>query len=280
MRYLTILTLVLISIPVLADDPPTKAPPDAVKTKDHAELSRLIHKMVVKEIPKEFEDRSGWGQTVPLTEKLRFPNLPRAKVKIGDKEEYPHGLWKKFRVRVDDPAKDVTIQVREFSRVDSKTIRLALDSEAALIGEGEVQHWQKGLPLGRVSGQADAVLALSMSFDVGVTLSTKKFPPELIVEPKLTELQIDLKEFNLRRVGNDKILELEGESAKNLGNDMKDTLKSLIKALEPEIKSRANAAIEKSLKEGKGNISPAALLKLTPAAKPKEKEAEDKSPPK
>jgi hypothetical protein len=239
--------------------------------RDYADFSRLIHKIVVKELPKEFEDKSGWGQMVPLTERLRFPNLPRTRVRIGDKEGYPDGLWKKFKVRITDPERDLKIKVREFSKLDAKTFRLAVDSEVALAGEGEIQNWQKGLPLGRVSANADALLGLGTVFDVGVTFDTKKFPPDLNIDPKLSDLQINLKEFNLRRVANPTTnIALEGETAKNLGNEMKDTLRSLIKNYEPEIKKRANEAISQSLKEGKGNISAAALLKIAPAAKAKE----------
>ena len=226
--------------------------------------------MVVKELPKEFEDRSGWGQMVPLTEKLAFPNLPRTRVRIGDKEGYPHGLWKKFKVRINDPARDLKINVREFSKVDSKTFRLVVDSEVALAGDGDVQNWQKGLPLGKVSAQADALVGLGMVFDIGVTLDTKKFPPELNIEPRLADLKIDLKDFLLRRVANPTTnISLEGEAAKSFGDDWKDSLKALIKNFEPDIKSRANEAIAQSLKEGKGNISAASLFKMAPPAKGK-----------
>jgi hypothetical protein len=259
-------------IAAAADDPkaagPKAAGPTAEGKKDYADFSRLIHKMVVKEMPREFEERSGWGNMVPLTEPLRFPNLPRARVRIGDKVGYPDGLWKKFRVRIDDPNKDLKINVRDFSKMDPKTFRLTVDSEVALAGEGEIQNWQKGLPLGRFIGQADALVGLGMVFDVGVTLNTKKFPPDLVIEPKLTGLQVDLKQFNLRRVVNPTTnLAIEGELAKNIGNDLKDVLKSLIKNAEPDIKTRANDAIAQSLKEGKGKISASALLKIAPPEK-------------
>src|SRR5262249_27440526 len=183
---LTLIALMLCAMPAEADDPKAGNGNVADAKRDYADFSRLIHKMVVKELPKEFEDKIGWGQMVPLTEKLRFPNLPRARVRIGDKEGYPNGLWKRYKARIADPAKDLKINVREFSKVDSKTFRLAVDSEVLLAGEGEIQNWQKGLPLGRISAQADALVGLGMVFDVGVTLNTKKFPPDLNVEPKLT----------------------------------------------------------------------------------------------
>ena len=259
--------LTVVVPPAGADDPKPADP-----QRDYADFSRLIHKMVVKELPKEFEDKSGWGQMVPLTEKVRFPNLPRTRVRIGDKEGYPDGLWKKFKVRISDPERDLKINVREFSKVNAKTFRLAVDSEVALAGEGEIQNWQKGVPLGKVSAKADALLGLGTVFDVGVTFDTKKFPPDLNIEPKLADLQINLKEFNLRRVANPTTnIAIEGEAAKSLGDEMKNSLRSLIKNSEADIKKRANEAIAQSLKEGKGNISAASLLKIAPPAKTKDK---------
>ena len=260
---ITTLTLVLCVVPVGADE----AKP-AGSEQDYADFSRLLHRIVVKQLPKEFEDRSGWGQMVPLTEPVLFPNLRRTRIRIGDKEGYPNGVWRKFKARIDDPARDLKINVREFSKLDPKTFRLVIQSEVALNGDGEVQNWRKGLALGKVSAQADAVVGLRMVFEIGVTLNTKQFPPDLIVQPKLADLQIDLKEFTLRRVSNPTTnITIEGEAAKNFGDDMKDNLKSLIKNFEPDIKNRANEAIVQSLKEGKGNISAASLFKMAPPAK-------------
>src|SRR5579862_4243317 len=118
-KILLLATLLVFAVSAAADDGERPS-----MQKEYTDLSRLIHKIVAKEIPKEFEDRSGWGAIVPLTEKLRFPNLPRTRVRIGDKEGYPDGLWKKYKVRIDDPEKDLKIKVREFSKIDPKTFRL------------------------------------------------------------------------------------------------------------------------------------------------------------
>ncbi len=271
-RILATSIIVFMALAVVhADDPSPEA------KRDYTEFSKMIQKMVIKDLPKEIEDKSGWGQTVPLTERLLFPRLPRVKVRVGDKEGFPDGLWKKFKVRFDDPAKDIKINVKEFTKVDAKTFRLAVDSEAAFVGAGEVQNWQKGVRLGQIDAVASAVVGLAMVFDVAVTFDTKKFPPDINIEPKITQLGIDLKEFHLRRVSNAATnIAIEGETAKGIGDDLKDTLKAFIKSQEPDIKNRANEAIAKSLKEGKGNISAASLLKLAPASTPPVKEGKGK----
>ncbi len=232
------------------------------KAAKYAEFSKLIHQMVVKQMPKVYEDTSGWGQTIPLKEPLRLPGL-RTYIKKGNRVELPHGLWRKIRVSMNDPAKDLRIQVKDFKAVDAKTYRLVLDSDSSVRTRIEAQHWQKGLALAGVNGKADVRVVLSMDCDVIISLDTKKFPPELKVEPKVTRLSVDLKDFVLREVSMARLgLILEGEKAKEWGDQFKDILKAAVKSSEPKIKDYANQAIAKSIREGKATLTGSGLLQL------------------
>lgn len=253
-----------------ADSQPVANAPGSDK-QQFADLSRLIQTMVAKEIPKEYEDQSGWGQTIPIPEKLRLPGLQRTLIKVGDKLEMPHGLWKRYKVLMEDPKKDLVIRVKEFSKLDAKMFRLALDADAAFVGEAEVKHWAKGLALLNVTATADALIGLQMQFDIGVTLNTKKFPPDIKVEPKLNDLKVEMKEFNVRKVGSPKLIQFQGDPTKSLGIELKDAINGILKTFEPQIKEQANEAIAQALKEGKGTLSPAVLFKLGTSANAKEK---------
>ena len=63
---------------------------------------------------------------------------------------------------------------------------------------------------------------------------------------------------------------MEGERAKELGNQYKSLLQDLMHSAEPTVKDYANDAIAKSIKEGKGTLSANALFKMLSAATPKE----------
>lgn len=223
---------------------------------DYAEFSKLLQQAVTAQMPKQFEDRSSWGKTIPIPDKLRLSGL-RTRVKVGDKEELPHGHWKRTRVWVDDPAKNVQIQVRDVRKVDAKNTRVQVAATVALHCERERQQWSKGLLLIGLLVQADATVNVALDCDVAISLNTNKFPPELQIEPKVVDCQLNLKEFELIRVG--KLI--EGKEARELGNELKDILKQLIRLYEPDVQERANKAIAKSLKEGKGSISAEMLLK-------------------
>ena len=74
----------------------------AQEQSDYDELSRLIRGFVVKGAPKVFEEKSEWGKSTPIPEKLRLPNLPRTAIKVGDRVELAHGNWKRAKMWFDD----------------------------------------------------------------------------------------------------------------------------------------------------------------------------------
>jgi hypothetical protein len=229
---------------------------------DYTELSRLIQKIAAAQAPKVIEDNSGWTGSVPLSTNLKLPRLKREMIKVGDRLELPHGIWHKEKVWLLEPEKTLAIRVRDLKPLDAKTYRLALDADVALHGQVEVQTWQKGLALVGFIAEADAFIGLNLEFEIGITLETKKFPPEIKVVPKVSELKTDLKDFALRQVTLRRLgTILEGETAREAGNQVKGYLQEAMRRYEPEFKERANETIARSLREGKGGFSADALFK-------------------
>src|SRR6516164_11091438 len=66
------------------------------------DLSRLIHKMVLKQVPREHEEKIDWNKSIPVPERLVFPKLPRTWVQVGNEKQLAHGTWKRIRVKVID----------------------------------------------------------------------------------------------------------------------------------------------------------------------------------
>jgi hypothetical protein len=235
-----------------AQTPPNPVPPPGEPKpapRDYSDFSRLLHKLVIANAPKEMENRSQWGPSIPLPNKLLLKNAKRTFVKVGDRLEVPHGLWQRSRAWIDDPAKDVQIQVRDFKKSDGKTLRLSLDAQASIHGEAERQRWNKGLSLFHVQVQADATFTMAMECDIVVSFKTDKFPPQLIVEPKIVECKLTLKEFLPRQLNN---LKLEDDQAREVGNELKAYLQQLLTLSEPTLKQRIQEAIIQGLKDNKG----------------------------
>lgn len=260
MRMTRLLGSVLLLIPILAiaDDVPAKkngAEPAKKSGKDYTEFTKLVHGIVAKQTPKEYEHKDGWGATIPLEGRLPLPRL-RTYLKDGDKVVLPHGAWKRLILKLDDPRKDIKIQVKDFKPIDTKSYRVVLDADVAFRADGEWQQWQKGLMLIGVGVQTDAFIHLAVGCEVGVALNFKKTPAEVDLSPKITDLSIELTDIRGR---NGPVFTDE-----KLKNDVKSLLRNAVKTYEPQVKDLVNQAIVQAIKDGKGTMSAEALLKALP----------------
>jgi hypothetical protein len=237
---------------------------------DYAALERLIHKMIAAQFPKDFEQGVNWGKTIPVPEKLRLPRL-RTRVMVDGREELPHGLWRKVRAKMDDPAKNVVIRVRDLQPKGQGLYRLSLDVDAALRGEIEVVHWQKGLKLVNVIAQGDAVVGMAVECDVKVRLDPKQAPGKVKLEPTVTDVQLRLKDFALQEVALRRLGPvLQGEQAQAAGELLKGVVEMMLQGLAPNMKERFNEGIGRSLADGNGTVPTAELLKALSSAPKRE----------
>jgi hypothetical protein len=257
MRTLTPLLVVLALLPIVG------AASDTKPRQDYAEFSRLLQSIAVKQLPKEFEDNSGWGKMIEVPADIKLAAI-RKIVKVGDHLEAPHGAWYRFKGKIEDPAKNLKINVKDFKKLDDKTYRIAIDVGATIMCQAEWQQWQKGIMLAGIESIADANVTAALVCDVGVSLNVKKFPPELNIEPKVTDLELDVVDFKVR----DGLI-LKGERAKKVSNDLKELMRGVVKTAEPILKDAANQAIAEGLRQGKGTISAGAIMKALPKSNSK-----------
>jgi len=247
------LTLACTALAARADDPP----PDP---KAAAELERLIHKAVVADLPKVIEDASGWGHTAPLPEKLRLKKAKRTLVKVGDRVEAPNGLWRKVRVWLDDPQRDLTVRVLGLKQLDATSYRLTAEADVALRSETDAQQWANGLLLLNVTARADAALTVRVECDIAAKLDPKKL--KLALEPTVKRVSLDLREFTLkdvtfRRAG----ITVGGDAVTGVGEEFKGALQVFLRSAEPGAARQATEAVARTFREGKGPLTPAAVLK-------------------
>jgi hypothetical protein len=218
----------------------------------NAELARRIHDAVVAKIPRPYEDLSEWGKTIPPPPAVRFPRLRRTFVRVGDHFELPHGTWKRTRVWIDDPDRDLRIEVPTLRLVGKNTTRLRVEATAALRGSRERQDWVNGVRLLRVTADADAVVRVVLDVDATLAFDPAKPLDGLKIGAKVTQVHLELKDFNLRRVG-PVVFPEQGP----LGEELKALIQQRLDELEPKVKDYANRAIAEGLKDGKG-LLPAA----------------------
>jgi hypothetical protein len=198
----------------------------------------FVHRTVVANVPRKYEDLSEWGATIPAPAVVRFPRLKRTVIKVGDRYEVPHGTWKRTKVWIEDPAKDLRIRAPEVRRVGKTTTRLRVEATAAVRAERERRQWVNGVLVVGVTADADAVVAVGLDLDVTLAFDPTRPLAGMKFGVKVAGVRIDLKEFDLRRVGP---VVLPEHSA--LGEELKGKVQAHLRTLEPRIRDEANRAI-------------------------------------
>jgi hypothetical protein len=233
---------------LLASAAPAASPAEEAAA-DH--LARLIHSAIVMRLPPVFEDRSGWGQTVPPPPRMRLPRLRRAAVEVDGHLEVPDGPWRKLRVRVENPDRDLRVRVLSFQRVEPMTFRVTVEIDATARADADVQAWRNGLLLADLTAGADAGLTAVVECDVAARLEAGRIPPRVVLEPTVRAVTLNLSEFtprqvNFRRAG--VTLDVDPETAAEL--QLKELLQERLRSLEPMAKVRVEEALRRALKAG------------------------------
>jgi hypothetical protein len=243
-------------VPLAFGAEPSPGPPRA--DNPAAELERLIHKMVVAKLPEEIEEKSGWGRMIPLPPVLRRPNLPRTVVQVDGAPMVPDGLWRKLRLRLADPDRDLRIKVHGLERLEATRYRLTLDADADLRAAADVQRWRNGILLADTTLRCRAAVNVFVECDLTARLDAGG----LRLEPELKDLKVSIKDFTLERVVLKRAgVVVEGDALTRLGKEVQGTLQDLLDARTPALKKRAEEALTRALKEPQGLKAAGAMLK-------------------
>src|ERR1043165_2336210 len=119
-RFIMATMVALFPVCAQADEPK--------RNQDYAVFSRLVHKFVVQNLPKQFEENSGWGQTIGIPADIKLAGL-RKITKVGDRLTAPNGAWRRFDGKVEDPDKNLKIIVKDVKRLEGLNLRLTADVE-------------------------------------------------------------------------------------------------------------------------------------------------------
>jgi hypothetical protein len=251
------LLLLLTAAPLAAQT----VPPPPVEEEPTAPLARVIHKIIVAKLPPVYENAADWGRTVPLPERMILPRLRRTVVQVGDRLEVPDGPWRRVRVLVEDPDRDIQVRVTSFKRLELMKYRVVVESDVALRGEADLQHWRNGVVLADLTARADVVLTVRVECNVIARMDSSRGAPRMVLAPTIEDLKLNLKEFTPRQVTFRRAgLTIQGEGVEAAGEEFKDLLQALLRSVEPKVKQRADDAIAQGLRDGKEDLLPAAEL--------------------
>ncbi len=209
-------------------------------TFDVEPFQELVRQVILDELKPQYEDRKHWGQQgrvvtgIKVKGKWFEPYLEKRTKEVND------GLWQRYVVTLIEPEKNLHVRLDHAHSLDSKRIAFSLLMRSKLSGEAHIERWRKGVKMLNVSALGDMLVEARLDCDVAIRLEPGKLVSDVVLDPRVTAVNLRLVDLDLRRVG-----VLGHDIAHELGDSLKPILAHELAEREPKIVAKANASINK-----------------------------------
>lgn len=200
----------------------------------------LVRSLLLANLPREYENTKQWGKTKPRWDGLHI-SLDGMRIKTKRRwKDVNHGTWTRYKAILVDPEHQLAIQFANLRQTPTQIAAFDLTVDARLTLTGRLSEWQQGIQLYSFSTEADAAVRLTMSCEARFTFDASKFPPDVLIAPRVTAAQLDLREFNLRRIS-----DADGPLVRKLGDSVQDILQDEINERRGKLVEKMNRALDK-----------------------------------
>jgi hypothetical protein len=215
-------------------------PPAESPIPDNESLSRLAQRIVLENLPKQFEDQRDWGHTTRVINGLHLKeDGDRLKIEKHTKE-VKNGIWKQYRISAVDPEHELQVRIVNLRQTDSSHSAFQVLLSGKLHAEGRWEQWKDGIKLLNVNAEADSRIETRLDCEMAIDWKPGGLLGQFSIEPKVIGARLELVDFDLK-----KLSKIEGRLAHELGERLKDTLAKKLHAEEPKLVDKLNKAIEK-----------------------------------
>ena len=222
-------------------------PPDATAAEQLASLQnsegfqQLITAIVRDNIPHEFEEEDGWGETKEVWDGLKiWMDGLQIKTKRR-KKKAKHGSWKRYRVRLVDPEQNFQIRIANISCLPQGRTQFDLQVDTKLDAFARLAQWERGIQLIALSANATAHVRFRATCSLGATLDPSTFPPDLVLDPVVHSAELELVKFRLIRVS-----QIGGSIAYELGKALREILEDQVSKQRRKLPEKINRQIDKN----------------------------------
>ena len=200
----------------------------------------LIRSLVLATLPREYENTKHWGQTKPRWDGLHV-SLDGLRIKTKRKwQEVNHGTWTRYKATLVDPERQLQIHSGNMRQTEDQRVAFDLTVDAQLALSGRLSEWQLGVQLYSFSAEADATVRLTLTCETKLVFDTARFPPDVLLVPRVTNAELDLREFHLHRIS-----EADGPLVRKLSHGLQDVLQDEINDRRQQLVDKINRTISK-----------------------------------
>ena len=240
-KYLAILVLIASLFVGFATPRPARAQAAAaLPPTTRAALMAAITAMVREQIPHQYEDTSKWGMTTEVWDGL---HVRREGLRIKTKrrkKEVNHGAWTLYRIELTNPQEEFRIRVEKERELAEGGVAFDLVFAARLHVFGRRSRWVKGVQLISLSADADARVELRLSCKLAMSLDITQLPPDVVFHPQVDDARLDITYFRV-----DRISEVGGTLAKELGHGIERVLQKKVDEKRDRLVEKVNSAIDR-----------------------------------
>lgn len=202
-------------------------------------LSDLAAGIIAAEIPREFEGSKDWGRTTEIVSGLhsygnffKF-NIHRQRSTVND------GLWKRYRLTLVDPDKNLDVQIENLRTLDTGRLALTLNVAAKLHGWACLKLYERGIHIIALEAEGDTGIRLALDANIGLTrLQNDSFLPAYALDPTVIDVRVKFDDFRLTRIS-----DVRGTLAHEIGILLREAAEDELKG--PKLAEKINKSIAK-----------------------------------
>jgi hypothetical protein len=215
-------------------------------------VSQIASRLIAEAIPREYERTKDWGRTKRITTGLRSSgnffdfDIHRRKSEVN------HGVWKKYRVTLVEPDKNLVVSVTNLRTIETGHIGLTLSVTAKLHGWARAKVYDRGIHIIALEAEADTSVHLSIDAEIWLeTLPTTSFLPSIGIRLLVTDARLKLDNFRLKRIS-----DLRGSLARELGDGLRHLIEDELAGA--KLVTKLNRSIDK--RRDRFKLTPEMLL--------------------
>ncbi len=197
-------------------------------------LAEAFANLVSATLPTEYERRKDWGKTKKIVSGLKFEDFD---IKRRHRE-VKHGVWKHYKVRLNDPENKLLVRIEELRILDGSRVAFTLAVQADLSLWGRAKVYERGVHLIALEIVGHTTMNLTLDCEVGVDLESEDLIPALVISPQVTDARFGLSNFRLERISN-----ADGPLVKELSNSIERWIEDELHG--PKLVEKLNKAIDK-----------------------------------
>jgi hypothetical protein len=227
-------------------------------------VTQLVTPLIAAAVPREFEGQKDWGKTKDVTTGLHSDgnffkfDIHRKTSEVND------GVWKKYRITLIDPDKNMELRIDNLHRLESGKYALTLFVAAKVHGWARAVVYERGVHVISLEAEGDTAIRLWVDAEVGAeTVESSTFIPGLELRPVVTDARLKFDDFKLTRIS-----DVRGTVAKELGELLRKELQKKLSG--PNLVDRFNHALQKHPERLR--LSPDMLLGKTASNSTKEQD--------